>query len=278
MKDRRKRGEGSSSSSGGGGGVAGRGKGGSNSRPRSASASPPLSPPSKRPRSIGASRPHSASAIAASIHQHHSATIHSASRAAALGVVQDRQHRVPIVTLGHLPRIPSDIGPDIDHHHHHHPHHRPPTMDHQQPSDHRGAGDNNNDPSSSESEPGSSSAANASADLAFLAASMQQRRAAELPHYPVVNIPMLEANPPDPRALAIYTNIVRFVDEAPDLARLALVSKLVHVPAMKRLWSGPFFPSIGYFSVSPKQGLAIGFSPRACLGSHLLRTACHIWA
>lgn len=80
---------------------------------------------------------------------------------------------------------------------------------------------------------------------------MQKQRAAEIPHNPVVDIPAFEADPPDPKALAIYTHIISWVDDAPDLASLALVSKLVYVPAMKRLWSGMFFPSIGYFSVGP---------------------------
>ncbi|KAG8899872.1 hypothetical protein FRC00_000750, partial [Tulasnella sp. 408] len=86
---------------------------------------------------------------------------------------------------------------------------------------------------------------------------MQKQRAAEIPQKPVVDIPAFEADPPDPKALAIYTHIISWVDDAPDLASLALVSKLVHVPAMKRLWSGMFFPSIGYFSLSAGRFLLI---------------------
>ncbi|KAG8879671.1 hypothetical protein FRB97_001521 [Tulasnella sp. 331] len=49
---------------------------------------------------------------------------------------------------------------------------------------------------------------------------------------------------------AIFTKIISFVESPADLISLCLTSKLMHIPALKRLWSGLFFPTIGYVSIS----------------------------
>ncbi|KAG9031463.1 hypothetical protein FRB95_002709 [Tulasnella sp. JGI-2019a] len=49
---------------------------------------------------------------------------------------------------------------------------------------------------------------------------------------------------------AIFAKIISFVESPADLISLCLTSKLVHIPALRRLWSGLFFPTIGYVSIS----------------------------
>ncbi|KAG8948170.1 hypothetical protein FRC04_009969 [Tulasnella sp. 424] len=240
--------------------VAGRGGRGGSSRPRSASTSPPLSPPTKRPRSgqrqsqQSQQQQQQQSSSSSSSGQGHSSRASTSSTVQLLPQHYHHPLDLPIARLPHLP-LPVAIAnttdiPDIDHHLHHH----------RSLSSHTGG---SMVASHQPSAPLASASGGASAttvidsSTSFHAATMQKQRAAEIPPYPVVDIPALEQDPPDPKALAIYTTIISWVDDAPDLASLALVSKLVHVPAMRRLWSGMFFPSIGYFSLSAGRFLLI---------------------
>lgn len=75
-------------------------------------------------------------------------------------------------------------------------------------------------------------------------------RTADIPTIPVVKIDdNTLPSPATAASAAIFAKIVSFVDEPADLISLCLTSKLVYVPALRRLWSGLFFPTIGYVSV-----------------------------
>ncbi|KAG8895021.1 hypothetical protein FRB99_000804 [Tulasnella sp. 403] len=94
----------------------------------------------------------------------------------------------------------------------------------------------------------------------------------DIPTTPVVPILQTWSNPPDKAALQLFTNIIAFVDDAADLSRLSLTSKAVHVPAMKRLWSGEFFPAIGYFSLAAGRFLLVDSAKSRWFILEILRT------
>ncbi|KAG9005476.1 hypothetical protein FRB90_010391 [Tulasnella sp. 427] len=250
--------------------VAGRGRGGS-SRPRSASTSPPVSPPSKRQRSAGAQRqkkkseekqsqpqqqPSEEPSSSSGSQSHHHQSRHSSSSTSTVLLPQHYQHPLdpPIATLLQLPIAIANAAdiPDIERHLHRHQLTIPLTGTMLPP----------NEPSATPHASAGGASAPLDSTSSFHQATMHKQRAATIPRSPVVDIPAFEANPSDPKAFAIYTAIVSWVDHAPDLASLALVSKLVHVAAMKRLWSGMFFPSIGYFSHAPANTLPSLIAPR----------------